>query len=126
MQFKAAMEGNVTMLIWLGKQYLGQSNKQEVKATSDLLADLLAEFRNRYNHLGPTSEDHQLPEVIEAAPPLPLRMETAISRDDHRVTIRLPWPSTNPTSVQDWPVGASQVPLRSPLPSCSMASRSPR
>ncbi|MDI6756426.1 MAG: hypothetical protein QME32_00220 [Endomicrobiia bacterium] len=28
-QFKAAMDGNITMLIWLGKQYLGQTDKQE-------------------------------------------------------------------------------------------------
>ena len=27
LQWKAAMSGNVTMLIWLGKQYLGQSDK---------------------------------------------------------------------------------------------------
>lgn len=27
MQWKAAMNGNVTMLIWLGKQYLGQADK---------------------------------------------------------------------------------------------------
>lgn len=29
-QFKTAEEGNPTMLIWLGKQYLGQSEKQEI------------------------------------------------------------------------------------------------
>ena len=29
-QIEVAMSGNVTMLIWLGKQYLGQSDKQEV------------------------------------------------------------------------------------------------
>jgi hypothetical protein len=29
-QFKAANDGNPTMLIWLGKQYLGQADKQEV------------------------------------------------------------------------------------------------
>jgi hypothetical protein len=28
-QFDVAMNGNVTMLIWLGKQYLGQSDKIE-------------------------------------------------------------------------------------------------
>lgn len=28
-QFKAAQDGNATMLIWLGKQYLGQADKQE-------------------------------------------------------------------------------------------------
>lgn len=29
-QFKAAEEGNPTMLIWLGKQYLNQKDKQEL------------------------------------------------------------------------------------------------
>lgn len=29
MQFKAAEGGNATMLIWLGKQYLGQSDKTQ-------------------------------------------------------------------------------------------------
>lgn len=28
-QYEAALAGNVTLLIWLGKQYLGQSDKQE-------------------------------------------------------------------------------------------------
>ena len=28
-QFDVAMSGNVSMLIWLGKQYLGQTDKQE-------------------------------------------------------------------------------------------------
>lgn len=31
MQFKKAMEGNVTMLIWLGKQYLGQKEQQKIE-----------------------------------------------------------------------------------------------
>lgn len=30
MQFKAAEGGNVTMMIWLGKQQLGQTDRQEV------------------------------------------------------------------------------------------------
>ena len=30
MQFKAAEDGNVTMLIWLGKQFLGQKDQQHV------------------------------------------------------------------------------------------------
>lgn len=34
MQFKIALEGNVTMLIWLGKQHLGQSDKQEFDHTT--------------------------------------------------------------------------------------------
>jgi hypothetical protein len=28
-QFKAALEGNTTMLVWLGKQYLGQVDRQD-------------------------------------------------------------------------------------------------
>ena len=30
MQYGAAKNGNATMLIWLGKQYLGQNDKQEI------------------------------------------------------------------------------------------------
>ena len=30
-QFELAMKGNPTMLIWLGKQYLGQKERTEVK-----------------------------------------------------------------------------------------------
>ena len=30
-QIEMAMQGNVQMLIWLGKQYLGQLDKQEVE-----------------------------------------------------------------------------------------------
>lgn len=30
-QMKSALEGNATMLIWMGKQHLNQSDKQEIK-----------------------------------------------------------------------------------------------
>ena len=33
-QYKLAEAGNATMLVWLGKQYLGQSDKQELDHTS--------------------------------------------------------------------------------------------
>lgn len=33
-QFEAAMSGDKTMLIWLGKQYLGQTDKQDVEFSS--------------------------------------------------------------------------------------------
>ncbi len=36
-QFKAADDGNVTMLIWLGKQYLGQTDRMEQKQDEDAL-----------------------------------------------------------------------------------------
>lgn len=49
-QYQLAMSGNATMLIWLGKQYLGQADKQEltgneggaIKITSltDAIADI--------------------------------------------------------------------------------------
>ena len=32
-QWKAVEEGNTTMLVWLGKQYLGQKDKTEMNAT---------------------------------------------------------------------------------------------
>ena len=35
-QLKQAMDGNTTMLIWLGKQQLGQRDKHEVKAEGGL------------------------------------------------------------------------------------------
>jgi len=33
-QFESALAGNVTMMVWLGKQYLGQTDKQEIDMTS--------------------------------------------------------------------------------------------
>lgn len=43
MQYKAAEAGNPTMLIWLGKQYLGQTEKQEIEtnATQDFVFNIL-------------------------------------------------------------------------------------
>ena len=44
MQWKAAERGNVSMLIWLGKQVLGQTDRQEVevvKPISEVLFDEL-------------------------------------------------------------------------------------
>ncbi len=35
MQFKKAQVGNVPMLIWLGKQYLGQSEKHELSGPAE-------------------------------------------------------------------------------------------
>lgn len=36
-QYKKAMSGNTTMLIWLGKQYLGQSDKVVVDNQADAI-----------------------------------------------------------------------------------------
>ena len=37
LQNKAAQNGNVTMLIWLGKQYLGQSDKTEITDNKEIV-----------------------------------------------------------------------------------------
>lgn len=36
LQWRAAESGNVTMLIWLGKQHLGQTDKQDVKHSGEM------------------------------------------------------------------------------------------
>lgn len=45
-QYEVAMSGNTTMLVWLGKQYLGQTDKTEsnVKAEVSTLSDLIDEL----------------------------------------------------------------------------------
>jgi len=35
LQWKAALGGNITMQIWLGKQYLGQSDRQALEHSGD-------------------------------------------------------------------------------------------
>lgn len=39
-QFELALSGNTTMLIWLGKQVLGQADKQEILQTGPIVLDL--------------------------------------------------------------------------------------
>lgn len=39
-QVQIALNGNVTMLIWLGKQMLGQSDKQEQKMNVEFAGDI--------------------------------------------------------------------------------------
>jgi hypothetical protein len=45
-QYKSAEDGNVTMQIWLGKQYLNQRDRSEItnKETVDKLDSLLEQF----------------------------------------------------------------------------------
>ena len=47
-QYELAMDGNPTMLVWLGKQYLGQVDKQElnanVKTEVNTISDLMDEL----------------------------------------------------------------------------------
>jgi hypothetical protein len=43
MQWQSAEKGNTSMLIWLGKQYLGQSDKKDLDPESNL-ADMLSKL----------------------------------------------------------------------------------
>lgn len=48
-QFELAANGNTTMLVWLGKQYLGQSDKTDIAIDEnrvDKLDDLLSQFHD--------------------------------------------------------------------------------
>lgn len=44
LQWRAAERGNVSMLIWLGKQYLGQTDKQEFSGNSS--KPLIVKFKD--------------------------------------------------------------------------------
>jgi len=46
-QYDIAMGGNVTMLIWLGKQYLGQSDKQELNTGDSEMKITMNYSRNK-------------------------------------------------------------------------------
>jgi len=37
-QFKSALDGNTTMLVWLGKQHLGQTDKQAIDLEANITA----------------------------------------------------------------------------------------
>lgn len=46
-QFEVAHKGNVTLLIWLGKQYLGQKDKQEIETTDKSANVEIAEYKEK-------------------------------------------------------------------------------
>ena len=43
-QSRAAEEGNTTMMIWLGKQWLGQTDKADEEMPADTLADSISKL----------------------------------------------------------------------------------
>ena len=51
MQLASARRGSTAMLIWLGKQYLGQRDDPPPEHKSDTLTQLLNEFRKRYKQI---------------------------------------------------------------------------
>ena len=62
-QWEKAMDGHVGMLIWLGKQYLGQSDKQTIDQTFDTFEVIIGspDNKNRPAVAGAT-------EVLELGP----------------------------------------------------------
>jgi len=48
-QWEAVNAGNTTMLVWLGKQYLGQTDKREteIKADSKSISEVMAELAEK-------------------------------------------------------------------------------
>ena len=50
-QIEAAKGGNITMLIWLGKQMLGQADRQEVKTEAEVVT------REKTPELSPQDEE---------------------------------------------------------------------
>lgn len=46
-QFEVAMTGNTSMLIWLGKQILGQTDKSDIKLSQISDEELVAEAKAR-------------------------------------------------------------------------------
>lgn len=47
MQMSSAVGGNVTMMIWLGKQYLDQTDKRDIKQTGERVKKILLERVDR-------------------------------------------------------------------------------
>lgn len=43
-QYQKAKDGNVTMMIWLGKQLLGQSDRQEIQHGGEVGINTMADF----------------------------------------------------------------------------------
>ena len=50
MQYSAAKDGNITMQIWLGKQYLGQRDKQDVEHSGEVEQTVIILWSSRMNN----------------------------------------------------------------------------
>ena len=49
MQWQAAQNGSLVMMIWLGKQYLGQSDKTDLTSNGETVGEVRWSFANRRN-----------------------------------------------------------------------------
>ena len=68
LQYEAAKRGNVAMMIWLGKQWLGQKERPELEDAADPLRELLAEYRKRYEILARPPEQQAADSPAKRAP----------------------------------------------------------
>lgn len=59
-QYEVAMNGNVPLLIWLGKQWLGQSDKQEIQQTVTGTTDLKVTHQDLVNLVKATAKKEGL------------------------------------------------------------------
>ena len=66
-QYHVALGGNVTMLIWLGKQHLGQVDRQEVTGTNPGSFMVVSEIP-RPNRSGQTLKDDQSADPVVTEP----------------------------------------------------------
>ena len=48
LQWKTALSGNATMMIWLGKQYLGQTDKLDSNINGDLTLDVILPDKEKF------------------------------------------------------------------------------
>ena len=60
-QFQVAMSGDKVMLIWLGKQRLGQADKQEIK---HFTIDKAIEFYQKFRDIMPGIDDDRLVQIL--------------------------------------------------------------
>ena len=62
-QFERAMSGNCSMLVWLGKIWLGQRDRLEQTAVNDPLAELVVEMRKAHKRFSPPPAEDEEAEV---------------------------------------------------------------
>lgn len=55
-QWEMAINGNVTMLVWLGKQYLGQTDKQAITDVTEEYEIFIGEAKEADYHRLPAAE----------------------------------------------------------------------
>ncbi|MGH9684394.1 MAG: hypothetical protein ACRD4S_12390 [Candidatus Acidiferrales bacterium] len=66
-QFAVALAGSPALLKWLGQQWLGQSDKQEIISKSDPLAELLEQMRAESKRIGPPVNEDNTPMLVESS-----------------------------------------------------------